>query len=179
MMETMNMNISSLGRSAFKPSPSKRGQGCRKRVKGFKAGVLLLASGLFLTSLNASPSYAYNLRAPFDMSATDVVTVRLHTPSLRALIDEQMGPGAVETELGILRNDVEAVIAEINSVHNSALALEIGADIEVFYDAEVVTKLMQRIPKVQRIDIPHAGHMLPLEVPLELTRGLKQFAANL
>ena len=54
-----------------------------------------------------------------------------------------------------------------------------GLQDRVFYDAEVVTKLMQRIPKVQRIDIPHAGHMLPLEVPLELTRELKQFAANL
>jgi pimeloyl-ACP methyl ester carboxylesterase len=38
---------------------------------------------------------------------------------------------------------------------------------------------MQRIPKVQRVDIPHAGHMLPLETPRELTRELEQFAANL
>ena len=54
-----------------------------------------------------------------------------------------------------------------------------GLQDRVFYDAEVVTKLMQRIPKVQRIDIPHAGHMLPLEVPRELIPALEQFAANL
>jgi len=38
---------------------------------------------------------------------------------------------------------------------------------------------MQRIANVRRVDIPHAGHMLPLEVPGDLIRELEQFAADL
>ena len=54
-----------------------------------------------------------------------------------------------------------------------------GLQDRVFYDAEVVDQLMQRISDVQRVDITHAGHMLPLEVPRELVRELEQFATNL
>ena len=54
-----------------------------------------------------------------------------------------------------------------------------GLQDRVFYDAEDVSQLMQRIPNVQRVDIPHAGHMLPLEVPNDLIRELLQFAADL
>mgnify|MGYP003314260183 FL=1 len=54
-----------------------------------------------------------------------------------------------------------------------------GLQDRVFYDAEVVAQLMQRISDVQRVDITHAGHMLPLEVPRELVRELEQFATNL
>jgi pimeloyl-ACP methyl ester carboxylesterase len=54
-----------------------------------------------------------------------------------------------------------------------------GLQDRVFYDAEVVTQLMHRIADVQRVDIPHAGHMLPLEVPNDLIRELQLFAADL
>jgi len=39
--------------------------------------------------------------------------------------------------------------------------------------------LMRRIADVRRVDIPHAGHMLPLEVPNDLIRELQLFAADL
>ena len=54
-----------------------------------------------------------------------------------------------------------------------------GLQDRVFYDAKVVTQLMQRIADVRRVDIPHAGHMLPLEVPGDLIRELVKFAADL
>ena len=54
-----------------------------------------------------------------------------------------------------------------------------GLQDRVFYDAQVVTQLMRRIADVRRVDIPHAGHMLPLEVPNDLIRELQIFAADL
>jgi pimeloyl-ACP methyl ester carboxylesterase len=54
-----------------------------------------------------------------------------------------------------------------------------GLQDRVFYDAKVVTQLMQRIADVRRVDIPHAGHMLPLEVPGDLIRELVKFTADL
>ena len=54
-----------------------------------------------------------------------------------------------------------------------------GLQDRVFYDAEIVDELMQRIPKAKRVDIPDAGHMLPLEAPAQLGRELKQFADGL
>jgi pimeloyl-ACP methyl ester carboxylesterase len=54
-----------------------------------------------------------------------------------------------------------------------------GLQDRVFYDAEIVDELMQRIPRARRVDFPGAGHMLPLEVPTQLSRELKQFADDL
>jgi len=54
-----------------------------------------------------------------------------------------------------------------------------GLQDRVFYDAEVVAQLMRRIADVRRVDIPDAGHMLPLEAPADLIRELEQFANNL
>ena len=54
-----------------------------------------------------------------------------------------------------------------------------GLQDRVFYDAEIVDDLLQRIPKAKRVDIPDAGHMLPLEAPAQLGRELKQFADGL
>ena len=60
-----------------------------------------------------------------------------------------------------------------------AVLFGMGCRDRVCYDSEVVTQLMHRIADVQRVDIPHAGHMLPLEVPNDLIRELQLFAADL
>ncbi len=62
---------------------------------------------------------------------------------------------------------------------NCPVLVIMGLQDRVFYDAEIVDELMQRIPRARRVDFPGAGHMLPLEVPTQLSRELKQFADNL
>ena len=62
---------------------------------------------------------------------------------------------------------------------NCPVLVIMGLQDRVFYDAEIVDELMQRIPRARRVDIPGAGHMLPLEVPAQLSRELKQFADDL
>ena len=62
---------------------------------------------------------------------------------------------------------------------NCPVLVIMGLQDRVFYDAEIVDELMQRIPRARRVDIPGAGHMLPLEVPAQLSRELKQFADGL
>lgn len=46
----------------------------------------------------------------------------------------------------------------------------------VFYDARDVAELAARLPAGRRVDLPEAGHMLPVEVPERLAEVLADFA---
>lgn len=54
-----------------------------------------------------------------------------------------------------------------------------GLQDRVFYNAPDVDALAGRLPHCQRIDMPNAGHMIPVERPGELAHALVSFAATL
>ena len=54
-----------------------------------------------------------------------------------------------------------------------------GLNDRVFFDANVVDNLIERIPNAQRVDIKEAGHMLPIETPRPLIDSLLDFGRNL
>lgn len=54
-----------------------------------------------------------------------------------------------------------------------------GLQDRVFYDAAVVAELTARLPNATTVEMPNAGHLIPIERPTELTRVLKDFAAQL
>ena len=54
-----------------------------------------------------------------------------------------------------------------------------GLNDRVFFDAEIVDKLVGRIPNVRRVDVENAGHMLPTEAPQPLISALLNFGQNL
>jgi pimeloyl-ACP methyl ester carboxylesterase len=54
-----------------------------------------------------------------------------------------------------------------------------GLNDRVFFDANVVDSLIERIPNAQRVDIKEAGHMLPIETPRPLIESLLDFGRNL
>jgi pimeloyl-ACP methyl ester carboxylesterase len=51
-----------------------------------------------------------------------------------------------------------------------------GLQDRVFFDAQVVTRLCTRLPRVTRLDWEDAGHLLPLEKPQALAGALVDFA---
>jgi len=53
-----------------------------------------------------------------------------------------------------------------------------GLNDRVFFDANVVDNLIERIPNAQRVDIKEAGHMLPIETPRPLIDSLLDFGRN-
>jgi 3-oxoadipate enol-lactonase len=54
-----------------------------------------------------------------------------------------------------------------------------GPHDRIFYDADVVDELFARLPNATRIDMPEAGHMLPVELPEAFVAALKEFAGSL
>lgn len=54
-----------------------------------------------------------------------------------------------------------------------------GLQDRVFYNAETVNRLSARIPDITRVDMAHAGHMIPAERPGELAEAVLAFAARL
>jgi len=49
----------------------------------------------------------------------------------------------------------------------------------VFYEPDVVDKLTGRMPAAKRLDIPHAGHMLPVEAPDEVIKAMVEFGGGI
>ncbi len=49
----------------------------------------------------------------------------------------------------------------------------------VFFDAADVAELAARLPRARRVDLPDAGHILPVEVPERLAEALLDFAREL
>jgi pimeloyl-ACP methyl ester carboxylesterase len=54
-----------------------------------------------------------------------------------------------------------------------------GLQDRVFYDAADVAALSARLPDGRRIDVPGAGHMLPVECPATVVEALLAFAGGL
>lgn len=54
-----------------------------------------------------------------------------------------------------------------------------GLQDRVFFDAAIVDELFQSLPDGRRLDVPEAGHMLPMETPEPLIASLKAFAAEI
>jgi len=54
-----------------------------------------------------------------------------------------------------------------------------GPHDRIFYDKEVIEELSARIPKVQKVEIPDAAHMLPAECGPEFSDVLLDFAKSL
>jgi len=54
-----------------------------------------------------------------------------------------------------------------------------GLQDHVFLELDVVDELCSRLPKMKRIDIEGAGHLLPAEVPEELVVSLNAFAQEI
>ena len=50
-----------------------------------------------------------------------------------------------------------------------------GHNDRIFYDKEVIEELSARIPKVQKIEIPDAAHMIPAECGPEFSDVLLDF----
>lgn len=48
----------------------------------------------------------------------------------------------------------------------------------IFFDEEVVARLTGRMPKAQRVDVPHGGHILAAEHPEITTKAMVDFAAG-
>ena len=91
-------------------------------------------------------------------------------PIVMILIAAFLGIGALVVGIGTL------VQGQTTSKAESRLAAFTGGDTG---GVRIVDELMQRIPRARRVDIPGAGHMLPLEVPAQLSRELRQFADDL
>jgi pimeloyl-ACP methyl ester carboxylesterase len=51
-----------------------------------------------------------------------------------------------------------------------------GPHDRIFYDRYVIEELSGRIPNVQKVEIPDAAHMLPVECGPEFSRTLLDFA---
>jgi len=54
-----------------------------------------------------------------------------------------------------------------------------GLQDRVFFDAGDVAELAARLPRGRRLDLPEAGHMLPVEVPEALAEALTGFAREI
>jgi 3-oxoadipate enol-lactonase len=54
-----------------------------------------------------------------------------------------------------------------------------GLQDHVFLEMHVVEELFARLPKGQRIDLPGAGHLIPMEQPDQLAKALLSFAEYL
>jgi pimeloyl-ACP methyl ester carboxylesterase len=54
-----------------------------------------------------------------------------------------------------------------------------GPHDRIFYDAEVVDELFAQLPNGKRVDMPDAGHMLPVELPEAFCTALTAFANDL
>ena len=54
-----------------------------------------------------------------------------------------------------------------------------GLQDRVFFDARDVAELAARLPRGRRLDLPEAGHMLPVEVPEALAEALTGFAREI
>lgn len=53
-----------------------------------------------------------------------------------------------------------------------------GLQDRVFYNADAVDNLSARIPRLTRVDMADAGHMIPTERPASLARAILDFAAT-
>ncbi|MEM7751503.1 MAG: alpha/beta hydrolase, partial [Pseudomonadota bacterium] len=53
-----------------------------------------------------------------------------------------------------------------------------GLQDRVFFNAEHVAELAGRISKGQRVDLANAGHMIPVERPVELSDAILKFASG-
>lgn len=67
--------------------------------------------------------------------------------------------------------DYEAITVPVLSIS--------GLQDRVFYDAADVDELCRRLPRCERLDMPDAGHMVPLERPDALAKALLAFAERL
>ena len=54
-----------------------------------------------------------------------------------------------------------------------------GPNDRVFYDPAIVDRLFAQLPDGRRVDVPEAGHMLPVEAPQPFVAALKDFGASL
>jgi pimeloyl-ACP methyl ester carboxylesterase len=54
-----------------------------------------------------------------------------------------------------------------------------GLQDRLFYDAAAVASLSARLPKARRLDMDDAGHLIPLERPVETVEALVAFAQSL
>jgi len=54
-----------------------------------------------------------------------------------------------------------------------------GLQDRVFLDIDVVDRLAARLPKVERMEWPDAGHLLPQERPDKLAHALAAFSIGL
>lgn len=54
-----------------------------------------------------------------------------------------------------------------------------GLQDRVFYDAAIVDTLYQQLPDARRLDVPGAGHMLPMETPAIVIDALLDFGHSL
>lgn len=54
-----------------------------------------------------------------------------------------------------------------------------GLEDRLFLDLNDVERLYRRLPRAQRVDLPDAAHMIPVEQPASLTRHLLQFVQEL
>jgi len=50
-----------------------------------------------------------------------------------------------------------------------------GPQDRIFYDAPIVAELTAVLPNATRIDVPEAGHMLPMEMPDAFLAALDGF----
>ena len=54
-----------------------------------------------------------------------------------------------------------------------------GLQDHVFLEPDVVSELSAQLPHAQRIDMPDAGHLIPMERPQALTTHLLNFAKEI
>lgn len=54
-----------------------------------------------------------------------------------------------------------------------------GLQDRVFFDAADVERLCSRLPQAERLDLPNAGHLVPVERPAETTRALLDFGRRI
>ena len=54
-----------------------------------------------------------------------------------------------------------------------------GLQDHVFYEADAVNSLSARLPNATRLDIPDAGHLLPVEAPATFSQELLDFIAGI
>ena len=54
-----------------------------------------------------------------------------------------------------------------------------GLQDHVFYEADAVNSLSARLPNATHLDIPNAGHLLPIEAPATFSQALLDFVIDI
>ena len=81
--------------------------------------------------------------------------------------------------LNLMRNSVAADWDIPYETLDLPVLLVTGLQDRVFLDLDVVDRLAARLPKVERMEWPDAGHLLPQERPEKLAHALAAFAIGL